>query len=174
MVEVLENQQDSILKTFCDDIYNKYNLLKVFFMELVVNTEKQSATKARLIIADFECSPEEITQTLSIYPTKTWLRGETVTPTAKNVHKENGWMIASPCDPLNSTVDVQVDSLISIITPHIEAFAKLPTGVYIELSCIIRVADYGRPVIGFATNTVRVLAQIGANIDIDIYDLRGI
>lgn len=52
------------------------------------------------------------------------------------------------------------------------AFAKLPNGVYIELACVIRVADYSRPVIGFSANTVRILAQIGANIDIDIYEFR--
>lgn len=174
MVEVPENQQDSILKTFCNDIYNKYNSSKVFFMEPVVSVERPSEIKARLTVAEFECSPEEVTNLLGICPTKTWLCGETVTPRAKNVHKSNGCILISPRDPVNSTVDVQVDSLISIITPHIEAFAKLPAGVYIELSCIIRVADYGRPVVGFSADTVRVLAQIGANIDIDIYDLREI
>ena len=143
-------------------------------MEPVVSVERPSEIKARLTVARFECSPEEITQILGIRPTKTWLRGETVTPRAKNVHKSNGWTLRAPCDPLNSTVDEQVDSLISIITPHIEAFAKLPTGVYIELSCILYVYDYSRPVIGFSASTVRILAQIGANIDIDIYDLREI
>lgn len=59
----------------------------------VVSAEIQSEIKARLTIADFECSPEEITQILGIRPTKTWLRGEPVTSRIKNVYKENGWTL---------------------------------------------------------------------------------
>ena len=62
-------------------------------------------------------------------------------------------------------------SLLFIITPHIDKFAKLPVGVEIELSCIIYVYDC-RPVIGFYHETVRILAKIEASIDIDFYDLR--
>jgi len=143
-------------------------------MELVVSAERQFEIKARFTIAGFECSPEEITQILGIRPTKTWLRGEPVTSKAKNVYKENGWTLTSPCNPVSSTLDEQVDALISIIPPRIQAFAKLPAGVYIELACIIRVADYSQPVIGFSANTIRIIAQIGANIDVGIYDLREI
>ena len=136
-----------------------------------MSEEDHSKIKARLTIFDFDSPVEEIVQTLGFCPTKTWRRGEPVLPKAKNVHHENGLMLVAPCEPINSTVNEQVDSLLSIITPHIDNFAKLPIGVEVELSCIIYVYDC-RPVIGFSHETVRVLAQIGASIDIDFYDLR--
>ena len=136
--------------------------------------ERQSEIKAKLKIADFECSPEEITEILGICPTKIWRNGEKVHPRAKNVYKSNGWMLASPCDPVNSSVDQQIEPLLSIIKPHIDAFEKLPSGIYIELACIIRVADYREPAIWFSADTIRIIAQMRASIDIDVYDFREI
>ncbi len=133
--------------------------------------EGQAKTKVRLTVTDFECSPEEITQILGISPTETWLRGEPVLPKAKNVHHQNGWMIASPCDPMKTNISTQVGSLFSIIEPHIEAFAKLPVGTCVDLSCILYVYDC-RPVIGFSVDEVKMLARLGASIDVDFYDLR--
>ncbi len=137
-----------------------------------MDEERQSEIKAKLIVRGFECSPEEITQLLNIYPTQTWLRGEPVSSRAKNVHKSNGWLLASPCDPVGSSIEAQIGSLFSVVVPQAEAFAKLPTGTKVELYCVIYVADYRDPVIIFPTDTVRILAQLGASVGIDIYDFR--
>lgn len=136
-----------------------------------MSAESKSEVKARLNIAEFECSPEKITKILGIQPTKTWIKGEPINPIGKRVYKENGWMIESPINPVNSNVDEQVESLLSVITPYVEAFANLPSDVYIELSCVIYVPsnDHGRPTVGFSANTIKILAKLGANIDIDIY-----
>lgn len=135
-----------------------------------MSEEGRSEIQAKLIVRSFECSPEEITQLLAIHPTQTWLRGETVTPRAKNVRKSNGWLLASPCDPIGSSIEAQTDSLFSIVAPRIEAFAKLPAGTNVELYCAMYVADYREPVISFPTDKVRLLAQLGASIGISIYD----
>ena len=134
--------------------------------------ERQSEIKAKLIIRDFDCSPEEITQLLKISPTQTWLQGKPVTARAKNVHKSNGWLLESPCDPVGSSLEAQVNSLLSLVLPHVELFTKLPISTRVELYCVLYVADYREPVIHFPTDIVRKLAQMGANIGIDIYDFK--
>lgn len=139
-----------------------------------MNKERQSEIKAKLIVRDFEFSPEEITQLLNICPTQTWLRGETVTPRARNVHKSNGWLLASPCNPVGSSIEAQIDSLFSIVAPHADAFAKLPVGTNVELYCVMYVADYREPVIIYQSDTIKMLAKLGASVGIDIYDLREI
>jgi len=45
-------------------------------------------------------------------PIKTWHRGEPILPKAKNVHHQNGWMIALPCDLMKSSISTQVGSLL--------------------------------------------------------------
>ncbi len=125
--------------------------------------EGKSEIKVKLVIADFECSPEEITKILEINPTKTWLKGEPVLPTARNFHKQNGWVLQSPNNSVNSTVDAQVESLLSIIAPHVDKFATLPKDVYIELSCVIFTDSDRFPAVGFSYNTIRMLAKISGS-----------
>jgi hypothetical protein len=139
-----------------------------------MNKQRQSEIKAKLIVRNFECSPEEITQLLNICPTQIWRRGEPVTSRAKNVHKNNGWLLASPCDPVGSSIESQIDSLFSVVAPHADTFAKLPVGTNVELYCVMYVADYREPIIIFPSDTVKMLAKLGASVGIDIYDIREI
>lgn len=134
-----------------------------------MDSEDRFRIRTRLIIADFECPPEEITEILGINPTKTWLKGQPVTPKAKNTRKENAWELLIDFSPENNTVDAQVESLLSIITPNIEKFANLPSNVDIILSCVIFTRPDGFPVIGFSKKLIKILALINADIDIDLY-----
>jgi hypothetical protein len=123
----------------------------------------------RLTITEYECPAEEITRILGIAPTATWSRGEPMHPRAKNVHHQNGWSFSPPCDPATG-LEEQVTALLDLLAPHTDRFAALPSGVEIDLSCVLY-AYTERPAIGFSAQTVRRFAQLGAGIDIDYYDL---
>lgn len=129
----------------------------------------ESEIKVGLGIHDFECEPEEITKIIGLTPTQTWKKGDQILKTIMK-YKANGWRLSSPCDPFSSTVEEQVNALLDIIIPHAPVFSKLPRGTYIELSCFMYTYKE-RPLVGFTAEQVKKLAQIGAAIDLDIYDL---
>lgn len=58
------------------------------------------------------------------------------------------------------------------MAPHAKTFAKLLAGTNVELYCVMCVADYRRPVMMCSTDVIRMFAQLGASIGIDIYDFR--
>ncbi len=128
--------------------------------------------KARIVISEFECSTDYITSAIGINPTKVWHRGDKVHPKATNEHKENGWLLISPCEEANSSVDEQVRALSKIILPIIDNFLKLPEEAGTELSCIVRAFKY-MPSISFSSDTVSFFSKLKASVDIDVYDLIG-
>ena len=126
--------------------------------------------KSRIVISGFECCPSLITSIVGINPSKVWKRGDKVHQKATNAHKENGWIISSPCDASNSSIDEQVISLSEIALPVIDNFMDLPEGTEIELSCIVRAYKY-MPSISFSLKTISFLSMLKATVDIDVYDL---
>ena len=126
--------------------------------------------KVRVIISDFLCDPEKITQIIEINSDKIWRKGECVHSKAKNIHKQNGWMIMSACDYKNTSVDEQVGCLLHMLAPHMPNFKNLPSNSKIEQSCIVYTHGE-RPVLNFSSAHVKTLGEIGASIDIDLYDL---
>lgn len=134
--------------------------------------EREFDIIAKLVITNFDCSPAEITQIIGIHPTQTWLKGEPFLPEAKNVQKSNGWILQSPINPFNSTVDIQVKAIMKIIAPQAEAFANLLSGAYAELGCVIYTYCPHYPAVGFSKDTIKTLAKIGGSINIELYEVK--
>ena len=57
---------------------------------------RSSKVKLRLLVSDFSCGPEAISQILGIEPDATWKAGDKVHEQASNLHNENGWLLATP------------------------------------------------------------------------------
>jgi len=126
--------------------------------------------KPSLVVRGFRVSPEEITRLLGVSPTKTWVRGDLVVPLSSVLkRKDNAWLLAAPCahtEPLTK----QVEALLTKIAPAAAKFRQLPQGSVVELYCAIY--DYERSVvIQFSKRALHDLAEIGAGIGIDYYDL---
>jgi hypothetical protein len=48
--------------------------------------------KVKLVVSDFECSPDVISETLGMEASQTWLKGDSVIPQAKTcITKMDGW-----------------------------------------------------------------------------------
>jgi len=60
--------------------------------------------------------------------------------------------------------------LLQILAPQASRFQALPASAEVELACVIYAAD-DRPAIHLSADVVRQLAQLGAGIDVDYYDL---
>ena len=124
--------------------------------------------RVTLRLVGFEGSPEEITNLLGIQPTETWRRDDPVPDTLLR-RRDNCWMVAAPCEP-TIPLGEQVDILLEFVLPAATRFATLPPDVIVLLSCAVY--DYTRDVVlALSKVAVQRLASLGAEIDIDYYDM---
>jgi Domain of unknown function (DUF4279) len=134
--------------------------------------EPARETRVKLVVYAFEESPDAVTAILGVTPTKTWLAGDPVLQQAVHKQKENGWMLRSPTDPASGDADASVLELIRLF-PDTDAFNKLPGAAQVQVTCTL----YGysqRPSMYLSTSAMKALARIGADLDVDVYDLSSI
>lgn len=125
--------------------------------------------KVKLMILGFTEQPDEMSRILGVSPSRTWTKGEPVAPGAHNRQPQNGWQLSAPVDPINAEANSAVESLLSLF-PDRSAFRRLPSEAEVQLTCTVYA--YGeRPWLYFSRQTVSMLGEIGASLDVDIYDL---
>jgi hypothetical protein len=123
----------------------------------------------RLMVHDFDCDAGVISEILGVPPTKTWKTGDRVLPAATNVYHQNGWMKESPVDPDRTTPEESVAALLALF-PDASVFGRLPRPSQVEVSSTL----YGyteRPYFSLGARYLAHLGAIGADLDLDIYDL---
>lgn len=123
----------------------------------------------RLMVHDFECEATVITELLGVQPTKTWKTGDRVLPQAINVYHQNGGMKESPVDPGRTTPEESVAALLALF-PDLSAFARLPRPSEVEVSSTL-FGHKERPYFSLSARYLAQLGAIGADLDLDIYDL---
>jgi hypothetical protein len=138
-------------------------------MKKTSNKIIHNETIVSLSITEFECSPSEITKILNITPSKTWQKNEPIDERIVARHKENGWRISSSLSK-ESNLEEHIKNLSQVIIPHKAKFKNLPSSSYVELSCCIYV-HHEVPEISFSANTIQLLSELQAEIDIDLYCL---
>lgn len=128
--------------------------------------------KVYLIISGFEGSPDAISRVLGMQPTRTQLRGEPVTfgeLKTKLRRKANFWILDSGL-PTTAALADQVAAVVKQVEGAAARFTDLPEGSSVTLTCAIY--DYSRDVaLVFDTSVITALATIGADLNIDYYDL---
>ena len=124
--------------------------------------------EARLVVSNFECSPEEITRLLETPPTQAWLRGDLVSPSGTLRRKANGWQLDSRVDPTSADVPEAIQDVLAQL-PDQSLFARLPPGSYKEMSCTIFTYDH-RPGVHLTSDIIKALASYDVELDLDIYD----
>jgi Domain of unknown function (DUF4279) len=137
--------------------------------------QRVSEVKCSLCILDFACPAETITQALGVEPTETWLKGDLIDPRLLVRHKQNGWRLQSPVNPINTDAGHAVDYPQKAIIALLELFAdpglfrRLPA-CKLEISCAVYTYTQ-RPGIALSAEVMSRIGQIGADLDFDIYDL---
>ncbi len=124
--------------------------------------------KLSLIITGFEESPGEITQTVGIVPTQTWLKGELIDNRAIVKHKENGWRLSSGIK--EGTFEDHLGSLFSILKPSLDKVITVCKKYHGELFCALYMSEGSEdslPAIHFDKSTISLLSQLG--IEVDLY-----
>jgi len=140
------------------------------------NAENTHATIAdeisvRLVVTGFACDPDHITKLLGIQPDVVWRIGDDLSFTSDRKRTDNGWGIESK---VSNTVDLDahVAAILRVIGNAKSNFKHLPQGSTISLSCGITVNQGpGGPSMVFSPQMVAILAELGAEISIDLYCL---
>ncbi len=129
-----------------------------------------------LVLTSFDIHPDQVSEILSISPTRTWMKDEPIQKTALK-RKTNGWLLSSGLDQRAELVD-HMNAISSKIKPAIGNFANLPTSTHKELSCAIRIYSNGTPEeehrtppIHLEPEHVKFLNELGAEFDLDLYIL---
>jgi hypothetical protein len=133
------------------------------------DVRKGREANVRLMVLGFHESPENVSKVIGIAPTKAWRAGDPVLDKKENKQPENGWMLNSPVEPKSGDADAAILALVSSF-PSPEAFFRLPKGSRVQVTCTL----YGyseRPWMYLSNRTLSALAAIGADLDVDIYDL---
>jgi hypothetical protein len=139
--------------------------------ENVENTNTTDEISARLVITGFACDPLYITKLLGIQPDAIWRIGDALSFTSKRKRTDNGWAIVSK---ISNTVDLDahIAAILEAVGNAKSRFKKLPQGSTVYLSCGITVnRGPSGPSIVFSPQMVASLAELGAEISIDIYCL---
>jgi hypothetical protein len=136
-----------------------------------VNNENEfeNEYQAYLRIAGFHCHPDEITRILGLDPTETWIEGEEyLSPGMRETghRKFSFWAKESPL--LEGDLDEKMEALITVIRPHASRFRELPEVTALVIQGVIQADDF-MPGVGFTRDQIKVIADIGATIDVDIF-----
>ena len=129
---------------------------------------RKTEVVVQLFITSIKDAPTKITELLEIKPTETWLRGTPISQTSGVLRRTSGWKILSPLAGKKGPEE-QVDALIKVVKTRISRFRKLPHSTRIDLSCAIYAEDDSQRVFSFSKQAIRVLAEIGASINVAYY-----
>lgn len=125
------------------------------------------------VLIGFKCEPEEITETLGIVPTQTWKVGTPIGKRGIGRYEDNGWQVKSKLEKY-ADLESHIQSVLQQLEPAWESLAKISALYYTELSCHIYLYDDEQvPAIHFEQEVVRKIAELNAEIDVDIYVLPG-
>ena len=125
----------------------------------------------RLVVTGFACDPDHITKLLGIQPDAVWRIGDDLSFPSDRKRADNGWTLESK---VSNTVDldVHVAAILRVIGNAKSHFKHLPPGSTISLSCGITVNQGpSGPSMAFSPQMVAILAELGAEISIDLYCL---
>ncbi|MEA5470216.1 DUF4279 domain-containing protein [Spirulina sp. 06S082] len=143
-----------------------YNQIRVYEVQTMKNEFFCAFT-----VLNFDCDPDEITAFVGVTPSKVWKKGDLIYPNASVSHKQNGWTIKSELD--NSIeLSKHIEVVLNKIEDNWQSFVKICCKYYAELECTIYIYDEdNRPTISFDKKLVKKLAQLNAEIDVDLYIL---
>ncbi len=122
-------------------------------------------------LTDFDCDPEEITARVGITPTKTWRVGDFINKKKTMKYEYNGWKLHSKIEK-NADLESHIISVLEQLKSGWESLVKISQSYYTEISCAIYIySDTERPAIHFSKQIIQKIAELNAEIDVDIYIL---
>jgi hypothetical protein len=137
----------------------------------VTEQTTENSIKVRLVITSASVLPKVISDHLRVEPSKSWLRGDTVTPRATNVHKEHGWVLSVQGRSDEFFAERLIDQLIAMIPAGkvAELYEQNRGSIEVEISVIANISTESIPSISLSAAQVAFLAGCGGSFDVDLY-----
>jgi len=128
----------------------------------------------RLGIWDFnDISHKEISNSLSVEPTKEYFKGQKRSKNVSAISKKNGWLF-QPTLNLQLSFEEQLDKLLSIIVSKKDVLEVYCRKYYCEISCAVYIYydnEESIPSVHFNKDQLQVLKELKIEFDLDIYCL---
>ncbi len=129
---------------------------------------------AEFTLTGFGFNPDEVTISLGVQPTRTWRQGD---PRGKTLlrHKSDGWELSTGYEELDeeNSIDMikQIRSIFGRLQPHTSKLKEMCARLKVDarVCCVMHIEGDDRPAIYFDRDIVKWLAELGADIDIDLY-----
>lgn len=129
------------------------------------------ATQVRIsfIITGVGVNPVDITSYIGVKPTETWHAGDRIQESELKC-KYDGWCLSSDRED-SLYLDEQVQSILNKIQPHTTKIKQLcnKLNLKIEVACAVYIENNEIPSIHFDEEIVKIIADLRAEIDIDLY-----
>lgn len=120
-----------------------------------------------------DVSHDEITNLLNITPTKIYVKGQKRNVTSNALIKENGWLLNSPLSVYSEFED-QMDSLLALLEPNLDALKLVSKKYYCEFSCAIFIYfnnDESTPSMHLTSQHLKFMNELNIEFDTDLYCL---
>ena len=129
-------------------------------------------------ILDYDCTSDEITSVLELEPTKIGIKGQKyeIGPKHKRITKtwkQNRWIYEVLVKRNNHWVGNQIDDFIkNVITPRQHKLKNIISTCRAEFKIVQYLYDSFNPGLHFSNSQLKIITDIGADIDVDIYVLK--
>ena len=130
----------------------------------------QSEISASFTLTGLDFEPEEITAKVGIIPSEIWRVGDLISQRATIRHKHNGWSVNSKLEK-SADLEDHVQSVLEQLQPGWLSLVELCKRYYAEIECVIYIVGDDRPAIHFDKHIMQQVAELNAEIDVDLYVL---
>ena len=130
-------------------------------------------TKIRIdfMFQDFDKTPQEVSKAIGINSDKAHMKGETLERNPKVKWKNNTWLISSKVNE-KEPFETHLDDIIKKIDSRFENFISISKTCNTYLNCVISMYDGDRPFINFNRKQLKILNELNAEIEFDIYNFQ--
>ncbi|MBI3184967.1 MAG: DUF4279 domain-containing protein [Myxococcales bacterium] len=130
--------------------------------------DMKSEVRVSIVLAEFVCDPGAIEGVLGVRPSKTWRAGDRIGKSSRT-YRVNGWALQSEL-PKDRALQEHVDWLLARMPRSLQALKVVSPSWTAEVSCVVYVVEQV-PELHLNAKTIGRIAELGAEIDIDLYCL---
>jgi hypothetical protein len=125
--------------------------------------------KVRFLITSQVLTPDQISASVGVSPSRTWIKGQKVHQKATKTYSHNGWVLIAEARGAHASAETLADEILRGIDMHrMLAFKSEHADAEFELSIIVYLSQ-SAPAVSLSPAQVGALANLGAGIDVDIY-----
>lgn len=127
--------------------------------------------KAYIKIHYFDCTVDEISKTLEVQPTDSWIKGDSIPNRKGNIRrKQSTWAYKSTADP-TEPIERHVDSLLKTFESRKDILKKYSKDYYTEITLVIYEYEHCNPGFVLENKMLNKISEWGLTLDVDIYVL---